>query len=222
MCGRYTLAKPAKTIKEYFAPVTIKCAHTERYNIAPGQDSPVITLENNQRELRLMRWGFIPSWLKDFNPAKTLINARSETIHQKPAFRNSFKTHRCLVPANGFIEWEIAEKEKEPHYIFLKPKNIFAFAGIWTKWNKGHKSIYSYSILTTQANTRLALIHDRMPVILEPKNYKLWLDPLADNKLLCNMLHPFSAKKTEAYKISKEINLYKNDHNDLLQPLKFN
>jgi putative SOS response-associated peptidase YedK len=102
---------------------------------------------------------------------------------------------------DGFIEWEIAEKEKEPHYIFLKPKNIFAFAGIWTKWYKGHKSIYSYSILTTQANTRLALIHDRMPVILEPKNYKLWLDPLADNKLLCNMLHPFSAEKTEACKI---------------------
>jgi len=221
MCGRYTLAKPAKTIKKYFEPVTIKCEHSERYNIAPRQNTPVIIVQNNQRELRVMRWGLIPPWSKTIKTAKILINARSETVHQKPIFKNSFQAHRCLVPADGFVEWKAEGKEKAPYYIFLKSRNVFAFAGIWTKWNKTSPSVYSFSILTTQANTTLASIHERMPVILEPANYKLWLASDTDGRILREMLSPFNEKKIDTYKISKEINSYKNDRNDLLNPLNF-
>ena len=124
MCGRYTLAKPIKTIKKHFDPVAIKCEHSERHNIAPGQNTPVIMLQNNQRELRIMRWGLVPPWAKNIKTAKIIINARSETIHQTPTFRNFFQAQRCLVPADGFFEWKIEGKEKVPYYIFLKPKNI--------------------------------------------------------------------------------------------------
>jgi putative SOS response-associated peptidase YedK len=182
MCGRYTLAKPIKSIKKHFDPVTVKCEHSERYNIAPGQNTPVITLQNNQRELRAMRWGFIPPWSKNIKSTKILINARSEIVHKKPTFRNSFQAHRCLVPADGFIEWKVEGRKKVPHYIFLKPRSIFAFAGIWAKRDKMPSPPYSYSILTTQANTTLASIHERMPVILEPANYKLWLGSDTDSR----------------------------------------
>ena len=169
-----------------------------------------------------MRWGLVPSWAKNIKTAKTLINARSETVHQKPTFKNSFQTHRCLVPADGFIEWKVEGRKKVPHYIFLKPRSIFAFAGIWAKWDKTPSSVYSYSILTTQANTTLAPIHERMPVILEPENYKLWLASDTDGRTLCDLLSPFSSKKIGAYKISNEINSHKNDRNDLLNSLSFN
>ena len=222
MCGRYTLAKPATTIKKHFDPVTIKCEHSERYNIAPGQNTPVVMLRDNQRELRAMRWGFVPPWSKNIKTAKILINARSEIVHQKPTFKNSFQTHRCLIPADGFIEWKVEGRKKVPHYIFLKPRSIFAFAGIWTKWDKTPSSVYSYSILTTQANTTLAPIHERMPVILEPENYKLWLASDTDGRTLRDLLSPFSSKKIGAYKISNEINSHKNDRNDLLNSLSFN
>ena len=219
MCGRYTLAKPLTTIKKHFGPIIVKCEYGERYNIAPGQSIPAITLKNNQRELRLMRWGLIPSWTRNIKTVKALINARSETVHQKPSFRDSFKTHRCLIPADGFIEWKVEEKGKFPNYIFLKSKDIFAFAGIWTKWDKGALPIYSFSIITTQANTKIAAIHERMPVIMEPSNYKLWLTHDTDSRTLIDLLSPFNSEKMESYQISQEINSYKNDHDNLLSPI---
>ena len=222
MCGRYTLAKPVKTIKKHFGPLVVKCEHSERYNIAPGQNNPVITLQNNQRELRFMHWGFIPSWTKNIKTTKTLINARSETVHQKPSFRDSFQARRCLVPADGFIEWKIEGKEKAPHYISLKTKNVFAFAGIWTNWDKDGSPVCSYSILTTQANTSLTQIYERMPVIIEPSNYILWLASETDDRTLRDLFKPFSVDKITAYQISKDINSYKNDHEDLLNPLNLN
>ena len=184
MCGRYTLAKPVKTLKKHFDPIILKCEHRERYNIAPGQSTPIVTLENDQRELRLMRWGLVPSWAKNTKRTKALINARSETVHQKLSFRDSFQAYRCLVPADGFIEWKVEGKEKTPYYIFLKARNIFAFAGIWEKCDEEPSPVYSYSILTTQANTTIASIHERMPVILEPSNYKLWLASETDGRTL--------------------------------------
>ena len=114
MCGRYTLTKPLKTIKKHFDPVTIKCKHRKRYNIAPGQNTPIITLQDDQRELKLMHWGLVPSWAKTIKTSKATINARSETVHQKPSFRDSFQARRCLVPADGFIEWKVEGKKKLP------------------------------------------------------------------------------------------------------------
>ena len=131
MCGRYTLDKPLKIIEKHFAPLIIKCEHSKRYNIAPGQNIPVITLQNNQRELRLMRWGLVPSWAKSIKTDKILINARCETVHEKPSFKDSFQKYRCLVPADGFIEWKTEDNKKTTLY-FFKNKKYFC-----VRWHLG-------------------------------------------------------------------------------------
>ena len=222
MCGRYTLTKTIKAVKKHFEPIILSCEHNERYNISPGQNSPVVTLKNKQQELRSMRWGLIPPWAKDIKAAKPLINARSETIHQKSSFRNSFHNSRCLIPADGFIEWKTSGEAKFPYFIFLNQKDIFAFAGIWTKRDKETPPIHTFSILTTQANNELASIHHRMPVIIKPSEYKLWLTPQTDSKILHSLLLPFSATKIDAYQVSKNINSYKNDRAGLLNPINLN
>ena len=216
MCGRYTLTKPLKGIKKHFEPIVLSCDHNERYNISPGQKIPVVTTTNSQRELKLMRWGLIPPWIKDIKTTKPLINARSETVHQKPSFRGPFHTSRCLIPADGFLEWKTERGKKFPYFIFLNQKDIFSFAGIWTKWYKETSPIHTFSILTTQANTVLAPIHERMPVIIKSSDYKLWLAPDTDSSTLRSLLLPFSAKEMHAHQVSTEINSYKNDRDGLL------
>ena len=216
MCGRYTLTKPLKAIKKHFEPIVLSCDHDERYNISPGQKIPVVTTTNSQRELKLMRWGLIPPWIKDIKTTKPLINARSETVHQKPSFRDPFHASRCLIPADGFLEWKTERGKKFPYFIFLNQKDIFSFAGIWTKWYKETSPIHTFSILTTQANTVLAPIHERMPVIIKPSDYKSWLAPGTDSSTLRSLLLPFGAKKMYAHPVSTEINSYKNDRDGLL------
>ena len=216
MCGRYTLTKPLKAIKKHFGPIVLSCDHNERYNISPGQKIPVVTTTNSQRELKLMRWGLIPPWVKNIKTTKPLINARSETVHQKPSFRDPFHASRCLIPADGFLEWKTERGKKFPYFIFLNQKDIFSFAGIWTKWCKETSPIHTFSILTTQANTILAPIHERMPVIIKSSDYKLWLAPDTDSSTLRSLLLPFSAKEMHAHQVSTEINSYKNDRDGLL------
>ena len=216
MCGRYTLTKPLKAIKKHFEPIILNCDHDERYNISPGQNIPIVTATNSQRELKLMRWGLIPSWVKNIKTTKPLINARSETVHQKPSFRHPFHASRCLIPADGFLEWKTEGGKKFPYFIFLNQKDIFSFAGIWTKWCKETSPIHTFSILTTQANTILAPIHERMPVIIKPSDYKTWLEPGTDSSTLRALLLPFGAKKMYAHPVSTEINSYKNDRDGLL------
>ena len=216
MCGRYTLTKPLKAIKKHFEPIILSCDHSERYNISPGQNIPVVTTTNSQRELKLMRWGLIPPWIKNIKTTKPLINARSETVHQKPSFRDPFHASRCLIPADGFLEWKTEGGKKFPYFIFLNQKDIFSFAGIWTKWCNQNSLIHTFSILTTQANKVLAPIHERMPVIIKPSDYKSWLAPETDSSTLRSLLLPFSAKEMQAYQVSTEINSYKNDRGALL------
>jgi putative SOS response-associated peptidase YedK len=216
MCGRYTLTKPLKAIKKHFEPIILSCDHDERYNISPGQNIPIVTATNSQRELKLMRWGLIPSWVKNIKTTKPLINARSETVHQKPSFRHPFHASRCLIPADGFLEWKTEGGKKFPYFIFLNQKDIFSFAGIWTKWCKETSPIHTFSILTTQANTILAPIHERMPVIIKPSDYKSWLEPGTDSSTLRSLLLPFGAKKMYAHPVSTEINSYKNNRDGLL------
>lgn len=218
MCGRYTLAKPIKTIAQHFAPVQLKTEHGERYNIAPTQNAPVVILSRERRELHSMRWGLIPHWIKDPGEGQPQINARSETVHEKPSFKESFRTRRCLIPADGFIEWKTAGKEKRPHYIFLESREVFAFAGIWSEWKNASSSLKTYSILTTVANSRLAPIHERMPVLLAPVNYDLWLAPDTDFAALRQLFDPFDPEGMGTHEISTAINSYKNDRPDLLNP----
>jgi len=211
MCGRYTLTKPAKTLQSHFAFLELKVPHKQRYNIAPTQTAPVILLKAGKRELILMRWGLVPSWAKDEKTGSRMINTRAETIQEKPSFKNSFKTKRCLVPADGFIEWENTEGGKQPHYITLRSSELFAFAGIWSEWKKDGCLLWTFSIITTNCNSLVKPIHHRMPVILSPEKYNTWLDTSSKAIALQSLLTPFPADPMERVAISREINSAKND-----------
>lgn len=217
VCGRYTLTKPLEEIESYFGPLVIKLEHQRRFNIAPSQEAPVVVILEGRKHLVRMRWGLIPSWAKD----KTigLINARAETVHEKPSFRHSFRSKRCLIPCDGFFEWGEIEKEKIPHYIRLKTSGLFALAGIWSQWEQKDLRRITYSIITTEANSLLKSLHDRMPVILPPENYDAWLDPSCDSETLRSLLATFPSENLETYKISKAVNSPKNDREEILQRL---
>ena len=172
MCGRYTLAKPLKGIESHFGPLHINLEYRPSYNIAPSQLSPVVINNSDQREMTAMKWGLVPSWAKD--EKMKFINARSETVHEKPSFKNSLRNKRCLIPADGFIEWH--GTEKQPCYIYLKDQALFGFAGLWSTWKSLEGvSLNTYSILTTAANEKLTPIHARMPIILPSEQYETWL-----------------------------------------------
>jgi len=218
MCGRYTLTKPAKTIQSHFAFMESKIPHKQLYNIAPTQQAPVVMLREGKRELLLMRWGLIPPWSKDEKMGSRMINARAETIQEKPSFKNSFKTKRCLVPADGFIEWENTEGGKQPHYITLQNNALFAFAGIWSEWKKDGGFLWTFSIITTDCNSLVQPIHHRMPVILYPENYNTWLDASSETNALQSLLTSFPADQMERIAISREINSAKNDRAECLRP----
>jgi putative SOS response-associated peptidase YedK len=184
MCGRFTLGLTADAIASAFA-VEVDLALEPRLNIAPTQ--PIATvIQSSQdfyRQLQLMQWGLIPSWAKDTAIGNKLINARSETVMEKPSFRAAFKYRRCLIPADGFYEWKKLERRKQPYYNH-KP---FAFAGLWENWN----NILTCTILTTEANERVQPIHERMPVILHPEDYDRWLDRNQTSSHLVELLEPF-------------------------------
>lgn len=177
MCSRYSLTSPPEAISKMFG-YRNKEDFPPRYNIAPTD--PVAIVRNDmrhERELALVRWGLIPSWVKDPREFSTLINARSETVTEKPSFRGPIRHRRCLVPADGFYEWTGNPGSKIPHLIRYKSQKPMAFAGIWEHWLGGDGSeLETMAILTTSANTDMAAIHDRMPVLLQPLHFEQWLD----------------------------------------------
>ncbi len=212
MCGRYTLTKSIKAIESHFRPVRMSLKYFPSFNIAPSQFSAVITHSSNQLKLTEMKWGLIPSWAKDTTMGNKLINARSETLHEKPSFRDSFKNKRCLIPADGFIEW----KGKKPHYIRMKKQPLFAFAGLWSTWDSGDEPLNTYTIITTEANRTLSPLHSRMPVILHPDNYETWLS--ADSNSLSSLFSGCFEDELEFFEISASINSPKNNEAALLNP----
>ncbi|MBC8284325.1 MAG: SOS response-associated peptidase [Nitrospinae bacterium] len=209
MCGRYTLTKSLKTIESHFKPVRISLRHFPSFNIAPSQISSVITQES---ELTGMKWGLVPSWSKDAQSGSKLINARSETLHEKPSFRDSFKNKRCLIPADGFVEW----KGKNPYYIRFKSQDLFAFAGLWSTWDSGDEPLHTFTIVTTEANKVLSPLHSRMPVIVHPDNYEKWLS--GDSHSLTSLFTALPNNELEYFEISTAINSPKNNEANLLQP----
>ncbi|PIQ97954.1 MAG: hypothetical protein COV67_01415 [Nitrospinae bacterium CG11_big_fil_rev_8_21_14_0_20_56_8] len=219
MCGRYSLAKPGRAIEQHFPPLKMGASHPARYNIAPTQPAPVIVHREGERIFQIMRWGLVPSWAQDKKMASRLINARAETLSEKPSFKNSFKTRRCLVPADGFFEWKTDGKSKRPHYIFLKSKDLFAMAGIWSQWDREETPLLTYSIITTPANSRLAPLHPRMPVILAPENYGAWLDPATEAIHLQSLLAPYPSDFMDHYEISGLVNSPAHDAPEILAPL---
>ena len=222
MCGRFTLITPAETIAEQFQLPEVP-ALAPRYNIAPTQ--PVAAVRQRQgnggRELILLHWGLVPFWAKDPGIGSRMINARSETVAQKPAFRAAFRRRRCLVLADGFYEWQRLERGKQPFYIRLGDESLFALAGLWEHWEgPDETTIDSCTLLTTEANDLVRPVHNRMPVILHPNDYDLWLDPgVQEAELLQPLLSPYPSEGMLAYPISRWVNKPSNDGPQCIEPL---
>jgi putative SOS response-associated peptidase YedK len=223
MCGRYRLSRRKQLVQEYFETVSDEPDWAPRYNIAPTQPVPVIRLNPNKpiRELSLLRWGLVPSWMKDSSGAATMINARSETAGTKPAFRDALKSRRCLILADGFYEWQKTGKEKQPYCFEVADGELFAFAGLWDRWRGPNSNIVeTCSILTTSPNAVTSVVHDRMPVILDPDSYDIWLGPgMRDVTTASELLKPFDAHLMRCYPISTRINHVANDDEECSAPV---
>lgn len=211
MCGRFTLIAEPDSLSEIFQVWGLSnCKLSAKYNIAPTQ--MVLTVlynsQSQQREYQWLRWGLIPRWAKDSRIGARLINARAETLTEKPSFRSAFKRRRCLVLADGFYEWKHLEGKKQPYYFHLNNKQPFAFAGLWEQWQSpGGEKIISCTIVTTNANELLQPIHNRMPVILQRSDYEKWLDPqLMITEPLQELLQPYPAEYMSAYAVSVRMN----------------
>ena len=215
MCGRFTLKEPKKVkLKDITLADFVDLI--PRYNIAPTQNVLTVAQRGADREATFMQWGLIPSWSTE---AKGIINARTETIDEKPSFSESFQRRRCLIPADGFYEWERHGKISQPYYFQMQDEEPFAFAGIWDQWRTGSRLIVSCAIITTTANALLATIHHRMPVILPPELHDLWLDESSRAADLKDLLVPFDAEQMKSHAVSYEVNDAKPDHADLLRPV---
>ena len=223
MCGRYRLSRRKQRVEEYFDTESDEPEWTPRYNIAPSQPVPVIRQNPNEprRELSLMRWGLIPSWAKDASVAARMINARSETAGTKPAFRDPLTNRRCLIPADGFYEWVRTGKVKQPYCFEVNDGELFAFAGIWDRWTDPNRhTVETFSILTTSPNAVTSAVHDRMPVILDPDGYDMWLDPgMRDITTASELLKPYDAQFMRSYPISTRINHVANDDEECSAPV---
>jgi putative SOS response-associated peptidase YedK len=222
MCGRFTLTIDPAQAQDVFGDFTFPDQFAPRFNIAPTQ--PVLTIPNDGRNRAdFFLWGLIPSWSKDPSIANKLINARGETIAEKPSFRGSFKHKRCLIPVDGFYEWKVTPgvKTKTPHYIHMKDRKPFAFAGLWDEWRSPDGGeVRTCTIITTEPNELMSTLHNRMPVILHQKDYADWLDaaPRTPDSLL-HLIQPFPAAKMSAYPVSTMVNTPNNDRAELVVPL---
>ena len=223
MCGRYRLSRRKQIIEEHFDSVSGGENWSPRYNIAPTQPVPVIRQHPKEpnRVLSLMRWGLIPLWAKDASGSAGMINARSETAATKPAFRDPMKSRRCLIPADGFYEWQKTGEAKQPFCFEVNDGELFAFAGVWDRWRgPSGQWITSCSILTTTPNAVTSAVHDRMPVILDPGNYDVWLDPGMNNvEAASEMLNPYNAQLMRSYPVSVRVNHAANDDADCAAPI---
>ena len=217
MCGRFAAFSPNEVYAEHFHAIS-RVAAAPRYNVAPSQ--PILAVreqESGERELIPLRWGLIPSWANDSQIGYRTINARAETVAEKPAFRHAFKKQRCLIPADGFYEWKPEKAGKQPYFIHRRDHQPLGFAGLWEHWEGEEGIIESCTIIVTTANETLKAIHDRMPVILSPTHYDTWLNPdNQDPKQLQALLKPLPADRLAAYPVSTAVNSPRNDNAELL------
>ncbi len=222
MCGRFTLNQSAAALAQVFHVEQIPDLAAQ-YNIAPTQMVATVlhNPEKDQREFQQFRWGLIPSWAKDSSMGAKLINARAETVAEKPAFRSAFKRRRCLVVADGFYEWQRQKSKKQPFYFRLQDGQPFGFAGLWERWETPEQEeIISCTILTTAANELLQPIHDRMPVIIAPKYYDLWLDTQVQTpEPLQQLLQPYPETAMTAYPVSTLVNKAQHNSSECITPL---
>ena len=211
MCGRFVLDTTASELARQFE---VNASHpiASRYNIAPAQQILTVIKNTAERSLTSMKWGLIPSWVKDLDSWKgNLINARAETVAEKPSFRGAFKYRPCLIPVSGFYEWT---QDKQPYY--FRQERLFALAGLWEAWSNGESELVSCTIITTKANTAAARVHHRSPVIIPPEQYHLWLGGVEERKKLLTNLPEVDL---QIYPVSKIVNSPKNDRPECIQPL---
>ena len=223
MCGRFTLSASPTSLTETFPGFELPDQLTPRYNITPTQDIAVVA-NNNPGKIDLFRWGLIPSWAKDPTIGNRMINARSETLSQKPSFRTAYRRWRCLVLADGYYEWrkEPGGGAKTPFYIRMASEKPFAFAGLWEQWqpSRDADAVLSCTILTCPPNEMLEQIHHRMPVILDYDAYDLWLEPNNQPPAELNhLLKPYPADEMTAHAVSRLVNKPQNDTPACIQPV---
>jgi putative SOS response-associated peptidase YedK len=209
MCGRFvSKAKKEEIEKEFKVEIRDGNLAVPRYNIAPAQMIAAIAEIENARELSSFKWGLIPRWAKDDSIGSKLINARAETLDEKPSFREAFRSRRCIIPASGFYEWQKQAKgAKQPFYFYLKEKEVFGFAGLWEEWLDKQTGELTQTCTIITANEALKPVHDRMPVILKTGEYDFWLDEkVKDTNKLQNLLVPYPGKEMDSHAISRSIN----------------
>ena len=222
MCGRFTnKAKPEEVEKEFkVGNLNSKLFETPRFNIAPTHTIAVVLEADGERIVSSLKWGLIPSWAKDASIGSRMINARAETLAEKPSFKNAFKSRRCIIPASGFYEWQKQAKgAKQPFYFYLKDKDVYGFAGLYEEWldKESGELVETCTIITTEANKVLEPVHDRMPVILTPKSYDEWLDAkYKDTDKLQSLLVPYPAKEMDSHTVSRAVNAPSNDSPELV------
>jgi putative SOS response-associated peptidase YedK len=235
MCGRFTLATPAEEWAALFRLDEVPDVEP-RFNIAPTQDVTVVRAPAGlrehpglhlapagtplPREVASVRWGLVPYWAKEAGAGPPLINARSETVAEKPSFRDSFRARRCLIVADGFYEWQASGGRKQPYWIGLEDRRPFAFAGLWDRWKAADGGVLdSCTILTTEANEALAELHDRMPVIVDPEQYDMWMDPDTIAWELEPILKSHPSEEMAFFPVSTRVNYVANDDPLCLEPL---
>lgn len=222
LCGRFTLiATPEEIAERFHVDLSFFDQYEKSYNIAPSQKVFAIINDGKKNRAGLLRWGLIPPWAKDEKIGFKMINARSETLAEKPSFRHAFKKQRCLIIADSFYEWKKVGDTKQPMRISLKDGRLFAMAGLWERWQAPtDEMIYTCTIVTTKANPLIEHIHERMPVILEKEDEQLWLDRNnQDVHLLQSLLKPYSENEMETYPVSHLVNSAKNNSPECIQPL---
>ncbi|HLT58544.1 MAG: SOS response-associated peptidase [Limnochordales bacterium] len=220
MCARYTLTDTGELLLRQFRLAELPAGYRPRYNIAPTQAVTVV-LNGQQRRAAQFRWGLIPFWAKDASIGRKLINARAETVAVKPSFRHSLRRRRCLIPADGFYEWQAQDGRKQPLRIVPATQTLLAFAGLWDRWQSPEgEEVYSCVIITTAANGFMRPIHDRMPAILSPADYDLWLDPdVQEPEAVTPLLRPCPDDMLRAYPVSTVVNSPRNDTPACIAPL---
>ena len=222
MCGRFTQTATPAALAQQFG-LSIPPLLTPRYNIAPSQPVAAIRIdpETTTRQLVQLRWGLIPSWATDPKIGYQCINAKAETVAEKPSFRAAFRKRRCLVVATGFYEWQVQGKQKQPMWIGLNDQRPFAFAGLWEQWQPPEgEAIESCTILTTEPNDLMKPIHQRMPVLLPTEAYEQWLDSrVQDFPALHSWLHPYPGDDLRAYPVSTLVNNPRHDRPECLEPV---
>ena len=218
MCGRYCITSAPEAIRRLFRYAE-QPNFPPRYNVAPTQPVPIVRIAEGQRQFALVRWGLIPAWVKDPKNFALVINARGESVLDRPAFKNAMKRRRCLFPADGFYEWKTEGARKRPYFARQKGGGLLAFAGLWETWTGPNgEEMETAAIVTTQANPEMAQVHHRAPVIVPPEQFDFWLSPGTDAETAAALIAPAPEASMEVYEISSAVNKFANDTPDLLEP----